>query len=123
MATEIKSTQYSMFRASNPSCLQEKIGKYLFIGAIFIIVCHVFFENENENLQKRKENHLKLDKKAAIAFSNLFLFICSTLVIWNLNVNRQETAEWAESDTCQLCNRPFYWNFKAMYDQKQIGLR
>ena len=47
----------------------------------------------------------------------------STLVIWNLGVHRKETAEWTESDTCQLCNRPFYWNFKAMYDQKQIGLR
>lgn len=47
----------------------------------------------------------------------------STLVLWNMNVHRSETADWAESDTCQLCNRPFYWNFKAMYDQKQLGLR
>ena len=47
----------------------------------------------------------------------------STLVLWNLAAHRLETVDWAESDTCQLCNRPFYWNFKAMYDQKQIGLR
>jgi len=47
----------------------------------------------------------------------------SNLVIWNMSVYRNESADWAESDVCQLCNRPFYWNFKAMYDQKQIGLR
>ena len=34
-----------------------------------------------------------------------------------------QTADWAESDICQLCSKPFYWNFKAMYEQKQIGLR
>jgi len=47
----------------------------------------------------------------------------SNLVLWDMSINRSETCEWAESDTCQLCNRPFYWNFKAMYDQKTIGLR
>ena len=47
----------------------------------------------------------------------------STLVVWDLNKNRVESADWAESDICQLCNKPFYWNFQAMYQQKQIGLR
>ena len=47
----------------------------------------------------------------------------SNLVLWDMSINRSETCDWAESDTCQLCNRPFYWNFKAMYDQKTIGLR
>ena len=36
---------------------------------------------------------------------------------------RFQTADWNQCDNCQLCNRPFFWNFKAMYDQKQIGLR
>jgi len=47
----------------------------------------------------------------------------SNLVIWDMSVYRTESADWAESDVCQLCGKPFYWNFKAMYDQKQIGLR
>lgn len=45
------------------------------------------------------------------------------LVLWDMSTKRTETAEWSESDLCQLCSRPFFWNFKAMYDQKQIGLR
>jgi hypothetical protein len=34
-----------------------------------------------------------------------------------------QTSDWSDSDTCQLCRRPFFWNLKAMYEQKQIGLR
>lgn len=47
----------------------------------------------------------------------------SMIVGWNMNCQRQETPEWAESDFCQLCNRPFFWNVRAMYDQKTIGFR
>lgn len=35
---------------------------------------------------------------------------------------RKEVPEWVESDTCQLCTRPFFWNLRAMMDQRQIGL-
>lgn len=34
---------------------------------------------------------------------------------------RKEVCEWVESDTCQLCTRPFFWNLKAMMDQRQFG--
>lgn len=34
-----------------------------------------------------------------------------------------QTPEWVESDFCQRCNRPFFWNLKAMYDQKTLGFR
>lgn len=47
----------------------------------------------------------------------------SRLVVWDMLATRLETPLWAESDNCQLCNRPFFWNLKAMYDQKQVGLR
>lgn len=47
----------------------------------------------------------------------------SLIVSWYMNIKRKETPEWAESDFCQRCSRPFFWNFKAMYDQKTIGLR
>ncbi|XP_023335194.1 WD repeat and FYVE domain-containing protein 2 [Eurytemora carolleeae] len=45
------------------------------------------------------------------------------LVCWDMSLQRLETPDWAESDNCQLCNRPFFWNMKSMYEQKQIGLR
>ncbi|CAN8020167.1 unnamed protein product [Ixodes persulcatus] len=47
----------------------------------------------------------------------------STLVFWNMTTKRIETPEWGESDTCQRCSRPFFWNIKAMMDQKTIGIR
>jgi len=47
----------------------------------------------------------------------------SHMVLWDLSIVRLENPEWAESDTCQLCSRPFFWNLRAMYDQKQIGIR
>ena len=45
------------------------------------------------------------------------------IVSWNMMAKRKETPEWAESDFCQRCSRPFFWNLKAMYEKKQIGLR
>ncbi|XP_022207736.2 WD repeat and FYVE domain-containing protein 2 [Nilaparvata lugens] len=47
----------------------------------------------------------------------------SVLVFWDMNAQRKETPDWVESNTCQLCGRPFFWNVRAMMDQRQIGLR
>jgi hypothetical protein len=40
-----------------------------------------------------------------------------------MNVKRSETPKWLESDNCQICHLPFFWNLRAMWTQKQIGLR
>ncbi|KAI4889420.1 hypothetical protein NFI96_029977 [Prochilodus magdalenae] len=45
------------------------------------------------------------------------------IVVWNMDVTRQETPEWLDSDSCQRCEQPFFWNFKQMWDSKKIGLR
>nr|KAF6371163.1 WD repeat and FYVE domain containing 2 [Myotis myotis] len=45
------------------------------------------------------------------------------IVIWNMDVERQETPEWLDSDSCQKCDQPFFWNFKQMWDSRKIGLR
>ncbi|CAH0380526.1 unnamed protein product [Bemisia tabaci] len=45
------------------------------------------------------------------------------VVFWDMNVQRKETPEWVVSDTCQLCSVPFFWNVRAMMDQRQLGLR
>lgn len=34
-----------------------------------------------------------------------------------------QTPEWLDSDSCQKCDQPFFWNFKQMWDNKKIGLR
>ncbi|XP_069945318.1 WD repeat and FYVE domain-containing protein 2 isoform X2 [Cherax quadricarinatus] len=47
----------------------------------------------------------------------------ATIVFWDMKASRQETPEWLQADSCQYCERPFFWNIRAMMDQKQIGLR
>ncbi|CAD5113658.1 DgyrCDS2819 [Dimorphilus gyrociliatus] len=46
-----------------------------------------------------------------------------TIGIWDLKVQRNECPEWAESNDCQKCDRPFFWNFKSMWQQKTLGGR
>uniref|UniRef100_A0A8K9XYI6 WD repeat and FYVE domain containing 1 n=1 Tax=Oncorhynchus mykiss TaxID=8022 RepID=A0A8K9XYI6_ONCMY len=31
--------------------------------------------------------------------------------------------QWLDSDSCQKCEQPFFWNVKQMWDSKTIGLR
>ncbi|XP_071447598.1 WD repeat and FYVE domain-containing protein 2 [Hetaerina americana] len=49
----------------------------------------------------------------------------STLFFWNMAVKRKETPEWQESDVCQGCGLPFFWNFKAVLEGGvgRMGLR
>ncbi|KAL5280219.1 WDFY2 family protein [Megaselia abdita] len=47
----------------------------------------------------------------------------SVVVFWEMNAMRKEVPEWIESNNCQLCSRPFFWNFRAMMDQRQLGIR
>lgn len=35
---------------------------------------------------------------------------------------RKAAPDWVESDTCQLCAKPFFWNLKAMFEQKALGV-
>ena len=45
------------------------------------------------------------------------------LVVWNTGVERQETPTWSQSDICEACTSPFFWNFKQMWERKIIGVR
>ncbi|NWR96124.1 WDFY1 protein, partial [Motacilla alba] len=36
---------------------------------------------------------------------------------------RRCAPQWLESDSCQKCEQPFFWNIKQMWDTKTIGLR
>ncbi|KAK2108364.1 hypothetical protein P7K49_013529 [Saguinus oedipus] len=35
----------------------------------------------------------------------------------------QLAPQWLESDSCQKCEQPFFWNIKQMWDTKTLGLR
>ncbi len=36
---------------------------------------------------------------------------------------RQETPIWTESDICQICSSPFFWNIKKMWTDMAVGVR
>jgi WD40 repeat protein len=45
------------------------------------------------------------------------------LGVWDMDVDREETVEWAHSNICEKCSVPFFWNFRVMWDNKMIGVR
>lgn len=45
------------------------------------------------------------------------------VVAWNMKAKRIMTPQWSESDCCQRCKKPFFWNLKAMYELKTLGIR
>ncbi|CAJ0961061.1 unnamed protein product, partial [Mesorhabditis belari] len=45
------------------------------------------------------------------------------LMIWDMSAARIVTPAWATSDTCQLCEAPFFWNLQAMWQKKVVGQR
>uniref|UniRef100_A0A8C0G628 WD repeat and FYVE domain containing 1 n=1 Tax=Chelonoidis abingdonii TaxID=106734 RepID=A0A8C0G628_CHEAB len=68
------------------------------------------------------------DKVQAICYIQLTrqLVSCSAdggIAIWNMDINREEAPQWLESDSCQKCEQPFFWNIKQMWDTKTLGLR
>ncbi|UJR21199.1 hypothetical protein I4U23_024296 [Adineta vaga] len=68
------------------------------------------------------------DRLVGISFDKIrkLLITCSAdghIGIWPMNVKRSETPKWLESDNCQICQLPFFWNVRAMWSQKQLGLR
>ncbi|XP_017154684.1 WD repeat and FYVE domain-containing protein 2 [Drosophila miranda] len=68
------------------------------------------------------------NKVSALAYANQTqqLISCgedSVVVFWEMNAMRKEVPGWVDSNNCQLCSRPFFWNFRSMMDQKQLGIR
>lgn len=45
------------------------------------------------------------------------------IVIWDMEAKRKENPDWKESDFCQFCKKPFFWNVKAMWEFKTVGKR
>ncbi|WKX93666.1 hypothetical protein Q1695_011153 [Nippostrongylus brasiliensis] len=45
------------------------------------------------------------------------------LVCWDMSANRLETPGWKNSDNCEVCDSPFFWNISAMWQRKVVGQR
>ncbi|XGW10453.1 hypothetical protein V3C99_012164 [Haemonchus contortus] len=45
------------------------------------------------------------------------------LVCWDMSANRLETPGWKNSDNCEICDSPFFWNLSAMWQRKVVGQR
>uniref|UniRef100_A0A3Q1JJG0 FYVE-type domain-containing protein n=2 Tax=Anabas testudineus TaxID=64144 RepID=A0A3Q1JJG0_ANATE len=45
------------------------------------------------------------------------------IAVWNMDTQREEAPQWLDSDSCQKCEQPFFWNIKQMWDTKTLGLR
>ncbi|PIO22710.1 hypothetical protein AB205_0152380, partial [Aquarana catesbeiana] len=45
------------------------------------------------------------------------------ICVWNMDIDREEAPQWLESDSCQKCAQPFFWNIRQMWDTKTLGLR
>ena len=43
--------------------------------------------------------------------------------VWDVETQREETAEWGAGSTCEKCSIPFFWNVKEMWAKKTIGVR
>ncbi|NXC13592.1 WDFY1 protein, partial [Corythaeola cristata] len=50
---------------------------------------------------------------------------CSNNITYcsGLKKYRRCAPQWLESDSCQKCEQPFFWNIKQMWDTKTLGLR
>uniref|UniRef100_A0AC35U7E2 FYVE-type domain-containing protein n=1 Tax=Rhabditophanes sp. KR3021 TaxID=114890 RepID=A0AC35U7E2_9BILA len=44
-------------------------------------------------------------------------------VCWEMDAKRRMTPEWKNSDKCEICDAPFLWNVKVMWDRKIMGVR
>jgi len=45
------------------------------------------------------------------------------IVVWDMKAKRLESPQWKESDWCEFCKKPFFWNVKAMWESKIVGKR
>jgi hypothetical protein len=42
------------------------------------------------------------------------------LMCWDLKANRIVAPAWRDSDKCEQCDVPYFWNLKVMWDRKVV---
>ncbi|KAL3102019.1 hypothetical protein niasHS_003428 [Heterodera schachtii] len=45
------------------------------------------------------------------------------LVCWDMSARRIAAPAWVDSDKCEICDTPFFWNLRVMWDRKIVGVR
>ena len=40
------------------------------------------------------------------------------LMCWDMETKRITAPAWRDSDKCEICDQPFFWNLKDMWDRK-----
>ncbi|CAH8623311.1 unnamed protein product, partial [Dicrocoelium dendriticum] len=45
------------------------------------------------------------------------------LVFWRMDPSRTGSPPWCNSDVCQICGTPFFWNVKKMWNVMAVGVR
>ena len=45
------------------------------------------------------------------------------IVLWDMEAKRRENPQWNESDVCEYCKKPFFWNVKEMWKLRTVGKR
>ncbi|KAF7232358.1 hypothetical protein EG68_10909 [Paragonimus skrjabini miyazakii] len=45
------------------------------------------------------------------------------ITFWFMDPGRMETPTWSDSDVCQICGTPFFWNVKKMWNIMSVGVR
>ena len=114
------------FRKGNISnLLWDSDAGWLFSGSYdkSVIVWDV---GTNQGLAVELNGHS--DRLVGLSYDALrkLLLTCSAdghIGVWPMNVKRKETPKWTESNHCQICQLPFFWNFRTMWSLKQMGSR
>lgn len=116
---------YSLFLGNVPLLIWDSESERLFSGSYDTSVV-VWNVGAQQGLAIELNGHT--DRLVGISYDNLrkLLITCSAdghIGVWPTNVKRNETPKWSESSACQICHLPFFWNFRAIWSQKQLGSR
>lgn len=66
------------------------------------------------------------DIPISLSFKDMSLYSIGTAgncICWDMTKQRSAPPEWTESDSCEICKGPFFWNFKQMWEEKTMGKR
>ncbi|CAF1231352.1 unnamed protein product [Adineta steineri] len=118
-------TTLSGHTGSVQTLLWDPETEWLFSGSFDTSVV-VWDIGANQGVALELNGHT--DRLVGISFDKArkILVTCSTdghIGVWPMNVKRNETPKWLESDNCQICHLPFFWNIRAIWSQKKLGLR
>jgi hypothetical protein len=111
--------------ASIKSLLWEPFNKWLFsAGSDGVITCWDIGGCKGAAYELQGHRN----RIGALCYSRMNKMLISggedcAIIAWNMEAKRMEAPQWSESDDCQRCKRPFFWNLKSMYETKTIGLR